>query len=218
LAAKAEAWRAQNEALHSLFDSTLTEPLPARMRRVIQQNRRPATWRRAAAMAWLVLGPAAGWFAHTMLAPAPTATALAQLPQLAAVAHAVYAPEVIHPVEVSADQEKHLVQWLSKRLDTPLHTPDLSDFGYALTGGRLLPGNAGPAAQFMYQNAQGARLTLYVSIRENTDGHTAFRYAREDGVSVLYWIDGRLGYALSGEVEQKPLLSMGEAVYRQLGL
>ena len=31
-------------------------------------------------------------------------------------AHRVYVSEVRHPVEVGADEEAHLVQWLSKRL------------------------------------------------------------------------------------------------------
>jgi anti-sigma factor RsiW len=31
----------------------------------------------------------------------------------AAVAYAVYQPEQRHPVEVAADQQEHLVQWLS---------------------------------------------------------------------------------------------------------
>ena len=43
----------------------------------------------------------------------------------AANAHAVYVPEVRHPVEVGADQEAHLVQWLSKRLAVPVRAPAL---------------------------------------------------------------------------------------------
>ena len=41
------------------------------------------------------------------------------LARSAAIAHAVYTPEVRHPVEVGAEQEAHLVQWLSKRLLSP---------------------------------------------------------------------------------------------------
>ena len=41
----------------------------------------------------------------------------ATLPQRAALAQAVYEPEVLHPVEVGAEQEAHLVKWLSKRLE-----------------------------------------------------------------------------------------------------
>ena len=66
--------------------------------------------------------------------------------------------------------------------------------------GRLLPGDDRPVAQFMYQEASGKRLTLYVSARAKTDAQTAFRIAQEGSVSVFYWIDGRYGYALSGDL------------------
>jgi len=216
-AARADAYRRQNESLHALFDGVLDEPVPARFDARLRAARRRTLLQRAAVAAWLVIGPAAGWLAHGLLQGEPVAV-MAQLPRAAAVAHAVYTPEVIHPVEVTAEQERHLVKWLSKRLDAPLRIPDLNPLGYALVGGRLLPSDDGPAAQFMYQAAQGTRLTLYVRARESGESDTAFRFARENGVSVLYWIDGRLGYALSGDVDRTALLALGESVYRQLGL
>ena len=55
-----------------------------------------------------------------------------------------------HPVEVGADDEQHLVNWLSKRLGVKVRAPKLDDAGMSLVGGRLLPGENGPVAQFMY--------------------------------------------------------------------
>src|SRR5690606_10809872 len=43
----------------------------------------------------------------------------------AVAAHAVFVPEVRHPVEVAAAQHEHLVQWLSKRLGARLTVPSL---------------------------------------------------------------------------------------------
>jgi anti-sigma factor RsiW len=131
-------------------------------------------------------------------------------------AHAVYSPEVRHPVEVGADQEEHLVRWLSKRLGASLKIPHLAPQGYALVGGRLLPDERGPAAQFMYQDAKGQRLTLYVRVSNDVRAPTAFRFAQENGVGVFYWLDGRLGYALSGETDRNELLRVADAVYQQL--
>ncbi|TFW16229.1 anti-sigma factor family protein, partial [Duganella callida] len=140
----------------------------------------------------------------------------ATLPLRAALAHAVYAPEVRHPVEVGADQQAHLVAWLSRRLGAPLKPPQLGAQGYALEGGRLLPGQSGPVAQFMYRDASGARLTLYVSTEQTHNSETGFRYAREGDVSVFYWIDGRFGYALSGNLDKTALAGLANAVYAQL--
>ena len=129
-------------------------------------------------------------------------------------AHATYSPEVRHPVEVGADQEAHLVAWLSKRLGGNVRAPRIAEF--PLVGGRLLPGDTSPVAQFMYQHESGRRLTLYVRIEPGTGGETAFRYAREGKIGVFYWVDRGFGYALSGELEREELYAVASQVYRQL--
>ena len=121
-----------------------------------------------------------------------------------------------HPVEVGADQQAHLVAWLSKRLGAPLKAPQLGAQGWELEGGRLLPGQRGPVAQLMYRNASGARLTLYVSTEQQAGRDTGFRFAQEGPVSVFYWIDGKFGYALSGTLDKAALAAVANAVYAQL--
>jgi len=200
--------------LHERFDPVLTEPVPARL-----HLRRPPWLGYARAAAILVAGIAIGLAMPFALRGGPDSGATAPAPALAARAaraHLVYAVEVRHPVEVDASQQEHLVAWLSKRLGTKLKVPVLADEGFHLLGGRLLPGPEGPVAQFMYQEAAGKRLTLYVSAREKGEGQTAFRFAREGAVSVFYWIDGNWGYALSGEVDRPLLSRLSTSVYRQL--
>jgi anti-sigma factor RsiW len=213
-AARVAAWCEQNRALHACFDAVLDEPLPERLLSVRRRFTLRPVLRYAAVIGWLAVGGAAGWYVHglEMARPADTVAFVRQ----AAIAHAVYSPEVRHPVEVGADQEAHLVAWLSKRLGASLKVPQLNSAGYQLVGGRLLPGNQGPAAQFMFQAASGQRLTLYVRVAATSASETAFRYAQERGVSVFYWLDGRFGYALSGEVEKRELLRVANAVYQQL--
>lgn len=210
-AERVRAYTLQNKQLHALFDGALDEPVPETLRR--QPARRTTGWMRyAALLAAAVVGGVFGWALHGE----EPLTITASLPQQAALAHVVYAPEVLHPVEVDAREEAHLVSWLSKRLGAPVHAPHLSDAGYELVGGRLLPGVAGPAAQFMYQDVRGNRLTLYVRTTANSNRETAFRYAKEDKVGVFYWVDGTFGYALSGELERTQLLRVAESVYRAL--
>ncbi len=211
-ARRVQGWREQNQALHGWFDAVLDEPLPLRMRAPVR--RLPSLSRYAAAVVWLVLGGVAGWYLHAFNADkSAEATGFARQ---AAIAHVVYSPEVRHPVEVGADQEAHLVAWLSKRLGATLKVPHLGQVGYQLVGGRLLPGNRGPVAQFMIQDANGQRLTLYVGNATGDNQETAFRFAQERGVSVFYWLDRKLGYALSGEIDKAELLRVAKSVYQQL--
>ena len=211
------AYRAQSEALRALFDPVLDEPVPARLQAAARRSRGPS-WagQLAAVAASLIVGITVGWILRGPTATPVVARADVTLPQRAALAHAVYTPEVLHPVEVGADQEAHLVKWLSKRLDQPLKAPDLSGLGFRLVGGRLLPGGEKPAGQFMYENTVGRRLTLYVSTDLDGNRETAFRFAQERGASVFYWIDGPLGYALVADMDRGPLLQVAERVYGQL--
>lgn len=213
-AQRVRAWQEQNQALHAWFDPVLEEPLPARVRRPVSRPRLWPVLRAAATVAWLALGGTVGWYLHAYTAAGP-ADAVAFARQ-AAIAHVVYSPEVRHPVEVGADQEAHLVAWLSKRLDASLKVPKLLAVGYQLVGGRLLPGNQGPVAQFMFQDGNGQRLTLYVRRGASDSKETAFRFAQERGVSVFYWLDGKFGYALSGEIDKTELLRVAKVVYQQL--
>ena len=89
-------------------------------------------------------------------------------------AYRLYVVEVRHPVEVPGDQRPHLVQWLSKRLGSPLRAPELEKMGLKLVGGRLLPGPTGASAFFMYEAASGERFTLYCG--HTSDQETALRY------------------------------------------
>ncbi len=213
-AQRVRAWREQSQALHDLYDPVLAEKLPARVRNAALLRRLRPVWRYAAAAVWMALGGVGGWYLHDF-GPVASVDATAFVRQ-AALAHAVYSPEVRHPVEVGADQEAHLVSWLSKRLGASLKVPQLAAVGYQLVGGRLLPGNRGPVAQFMFQDSGGQRLTLYVRTGAGDSKETAFRYAQERGVSVFYWLDGTFGYALSGEVDKGELLRVAKTVYQQL--
>ena len=210
-AERVKTWREQASALRALYDPILEEPVPGELATI---RPRPAWHRYALAASFFIVGIATGWVAKTAFAPG-VQTPLS-LPRQAAIAHVVYAPEVRHPVEVPASDEEHLVRWLSKRLGKDLTAPHLGPLGYDLVGGRLLSGPQGPVAHFMYQDARGQRLTLYVSRTRGEPRDTAFRYSQEDRVSVFYWVDGNFGYALSGEIGREQLLKIADVVYKQL--
>jgi anti-sigma factor RsiW len=98
-----------------------------------------------------------------------------------------------------------------------VRAPRLDGEGMALVGGRLLPGETGPVAQFMYQCARGRRVTLYVRTEAPDHRETAFRYARENNVRVFYWVDRTFGYALSSaDLDRDELLKLANVAYRQL--
>ena len=247
-------WQAQRERLRGLHAALLHEPLPPTLADAVRRTaharqQTDAWWRWGGMAAGVLLAFGVGWWARGI---APAAGVPGMSPQLAArdaarvtpaafarqavVAHAVYAPEVRHPVEVAAAQQEHLVQWLSKRLGRPLKLPQLSAEGYELVGGRLLPGDvsggAGAAAtpggsaaraQFMYQDSAGVRITVYLGALGQAAGtaapavrETAFSFSSDGPVSSFYWVDQGFGYALAGPLPREALLRIAQRVYQQL--
>src|SRR5438552_14493759 len=156
------AYRRLAQEVRSAYETMLSEPVPPRL---AQTASRRGQWRRVAAVAgWIALGIAigapAGWHVRPERAVTQVVPDTSLFARRAAIAHATYSPEVRHPVEVGAEQEQHLVAWLSKRVGARVRAPKLDEVGMALVGGRLLPGESGPVALFMYQTAVGRRLTL----------------------------------------------------------
>ena len=230
----------QKRDLRALFDRVLDEPVPRRLQRAATPRTPWYLQRLAAGIAIAVVSGAAGWGLRGGTGPEPGTISLAQrapsaitvalatgFAQRAAIAHAVYSPDVRRAVEVGADQEDQLVAWLSKRMGAPMKPPHLQALGYALDGGRLLPGGQGPVAQFMYHDSAGAKLTLYVSnevadagsgVQGSKNQETAFRFAREGPVNVFYWVNGPFGYAISADADKAELARVSGEVYRQLAL
>ena len=233
-AARVAAWRAQKAALQALCGAPQRSERSESVGPSVGQSdaddepafivvRRPTPW-------WQRVGLAACWLAAgagLALALGPLAPRLTggawnglggQPPSFAEradIAYAVYTPERRHPVEVAANEEEHLINWLSKRLNRPLSVPSLQEYGYSLVGGRLLPGEAGPAAQFMYENTSGARLTLYITGIARDE--TAFRLLRDGNRRTFYWVSDRMGYALSGPISEDKLRSIAIEVCSALG-
>jgi anti-sigma factor RsiW len=134
----------------------------------------------------------------------------------AALAHVVYMPTVDRPSEIGKDREHDFVQYLSNKLGTDVHPPMLTKSGFQLMGGRILPGEDGPMAQFMYRDAKGERVTLCISQRKTSANTTAFKLYQDGPVSVFYWVDGAFGYAVSGGIDRKVMLELAHDVHAQL--
>lgn len=213
------AYRRLSGEVRAAYHAMLAEPLPERF--AYLAGRRSPLRRIALVAVWVALGVAVGSLATLELeARRPAAAFLTgelAMAHRAAIAHATYSPEVRHPVEVGAADEAHLVAWLSKRVGVQVRAPKLEASDLSLVGGRLLPGETGPVAQFMYQTPSGRRLTLYLRQEHSGNTETAFRYVRDHNVGVFYWIDRDCGYAVaSSDFSREELLKVANLVYKQL--
>jgi anti-sigma factor RsiW len=227
-------YRTLSEGLHGLYDEVLYEPLPARLR--IDHYRGRASWQerlqrwfgldvfqltpRLEGLALLLTASAGGgWWLHSnqMVWPEVETPAMSFARQ-ATSAHLVYAPDMRHPVEFGADQEDMLLH-LSERLGDTLHVPVLTDVGFTLVGSRLLPAAGKPAAQLMYEDPEGGRITLYIRARWSapTAGHPegSVSYATQEQVGLVYWLEGPFAHALIGAMDREQLFATADTAQRQ---
>jgi anti-sigma factor RsiW len=209
-----EAQKRLNALLRECHRRVREEPIPPALLHAATGARWHIRPRREAlravtiAIAAAIVGGAAGWLWRSITVEPQWQDFTRQ----AAAAHRVYTSERERPVEVAARPE--LLAWLSRRLGTPIVAPRLDAFGYRLIGGRLLPGTGGtPAAQLMYESAEGRRFTLYIRADLRNWREIEFQFAHEEGVNVLYWLDGPRGYALASELDESAMRPLAKVVY-----
>lgn len=217
-----DAERRDRDSLRDRLAPIAAEPIPSRLRvaNIIaaRRRRRLGALRIAAAAAVVfALGLGSGTLLGRRLDGAGTtmrAPAYATVAEEASAAHRTFVVEVAHPVEVDVGREAHLLGWLSKRLGRRIVAPDLTGFGWRLIGGRLLPAGTTAAAQLMYEDGGGKRLTLWV---QAIDGEaTAFRFRKDTTSSTFTWVDHGWGFAVTAPLDRDGLLPIAEAVYQRL--
>lgn len=215
-AAHLKSLRALDQRLKGTFEFVLEQPATQAMQSAVLahagQSRRTTLTRAAAAVVLALVSGAAGYALHGWIDGSPPRTAFADT---ALGAHTVFTPEVRHPVEVVASEEEHLVKWLTKRVGAPIRAPRLQEHGFKLVGGRLLSDGAVPAAQFMYESAEGQRLTLYAR-RDPSTQDSSFAFTEHGALSAFTWVDRPLAYALVGKLPRETLFTLARTTYEQL--
>ncbi|TXD60164.1 anti-sigma factor [Ralstonia sp. TCR112] len=237
-AAEVAGWRKIDAELHRALDPLLNEPVPRRSipAEILAAARRPTStgfgamrgWSVAAlGVACLAIGSGAGWLGRGAAERTPP---MQRFANDALVSHVVFSPESKHMVEVPADEEAHLVTWLSRRLDAQLRVPDLTSLGYRLIGGRQTVVADAPTAMLMYEGPGGTRISVQLRRMPN-NRDTGFRLeklAPDNRVlqaihpvgdhpppMAFYWADHGLGFAVAGPLARAQLLEVAQVVFRQ---
>ncbi len=210
-AERVREYRLLQQRFHARFDPVLNENPgnPA----LLKAQRPAPRLGRAAVMATLMLASGLlGWMLRGGIPASPLSPALTKLVQPATFAHQVYSTDARYPVEIPASAQSRLNQWVSLRMHRDLQAPDLSAIDLKLLGGRLLPSTDRMAAQFMYEDHQGQRLTVYVRRLTEGKNNTDFQYQERGGLHVFYWVDDAMGYAVVGTQAASQLVAIANAV------
>ena len=221
-AATVAGWQRQNDAINTLFGPVASEAVPGRLapRSVaerVRAGRRTMFRNVAAAAAIVVIAGSLGWYMRGVTWTEEPVSE--RLIDRAVVAHALYVKEKSHAVEVVADAP-NLMRWLSNRIATPIDAPNLSDQGFTLLGGRLLPGEDGeyahgPAAQLMYENPSAERITLYIT-SALPDKKEVWKYESRGGIEAYYWANDAVTCTIVSDLPEKDVRLLGKKIFEQL--
>ncbi len=219
-ARKVAMWQQQNTTLTALYGPLDTGALPecldvSRIERRLRSQRAELRNMAAASILVLAVGLTGGWFGRGLVSQVaePAHSLVADATQ----AHKLFVSDVLHPVEIRADAENasSLPKWLSKRLDRKLSIPDLTRHGLSLVGGRVLPSSEGAAAQLMYEDKSGQRVTLYiVAAADSSD--TPMQRSSVGSLQTVSWDDEMIRCALVGNLPSDRMDAIAKDTYQQL--
>ena len=209
-----DAIRREKAALHSVYDNVLTENIPYGLLMAARGGTRSMMkpWAAmAAAVALFAVGAGSGWYAEYRSLP----DAMQNMSKRALVAHEVYANDARHFVEVTAAETDHLQKWLTKRIGADVRIPDLTANGYTFLGGRLLAAEERPAGQLLFEDASKHRVAVFVML--NADHKDVPMQVQQRGALWgCYWMEGKFGLAVTGDLPKDEMLSLAKDVYDQL--
>lgn len=217
--ARSLRFAADNAALGSLFSGVLDEPMPQRLAAVVEgdiQKRKasPPWWRMAAAAAVLVAVGLGGYLLGANM-PGGVPDTDDRMAEQAIAAHLTFAGDKNRPVEVDGSNPAYLTGWLSKRTGLRLVAPDLSNNGFELLGGRLVPAGGNTAALMLYADAAGNRISVYV-IAEGTERSKGTFTQASGGPEAIYWEDEGYGCVIVGTLPPQELGVVAKDAYKQL--
>jgi anti-sigma factor RsiW len=212
-AARVASWRAQAAEIRERWGNVADEPLPQRLQIDNLAKRANGVWRKVAAAALIafLIGGSAGWFGRELTSTKSNTEIAKALADAAIEAHRLYINEVRHPIEVRAGEE-HLLRWLSRRVGSAVHAPDLTEQGLKLMGGRLLPGPKSPTALIMYEGTSGERVTITCT-SAGKEGQTAFKWRQAGEFGALAWVEGGLAFVVAGPADRDRLDRVARQIY-----
>ncbi len=224
-AARVEQYQLISDQLHANFDPIADQEIPDSLMQIVgglkKMDKTPWLHKGSIAASLMLVGILTGWFGNTIFQDSDSSFMLVNLVKPAAFAHNVYTSDSRYPVEIKSKNQSQLIEWLSDRLRTKIKAPNLASMGYRLIGGRLIPSTNRMAAQFMYEYADGKKITLYVrrvSSLPYEKSQSQFNQSKKDGVHIIYWRQGEMGYAVSGALDDETLNSIAKASREQISI
>lgn len=131
--------------------------------------------------------------------------------QMAVSSHTTFAKDPAYPVRVGANDVNHLENWITHRLGKNVRVRTLSNVGYTLLGGNIVPDGDRIAAQIVYENQNQERISLFIRHSSGADLNIQARSGRHKEFNWICWYDGNGQQVIVSEVDQSQLRKVFES-------
>ncbi|PJK29911.1 anti-sigma factor family protein [Minwuia thermotolerans] len=199
LAERVAAFAQQDSAIRTAFDPVLGEPVPERLRAVVERPaRRPSPVRTGLLAASLLLaallgGAAGGW----MLAQdGSDGTARAAFVDSVS-EHAGDAGLALSGgAVISAAGGDEPIDWLSQQISIGVTVPDLAPLGFRLVEKTLVDDRDRPMVRLVFADADERHLTVFLRPRWREDAQDVHTISSE-GMTISHWAQGPVVYGVT---------------------
>lgn len=190
--------REQNREIQAHFGPLLAEPVPERLSAVLRAGPPPLRHRmaaRAAVVALLLLtSSVGGWLIGQR--DQPDEWGVDEFVERAAAFHQTGVTDGNASPVVASDNMLQPLGWLNRRIALELAAPNLSTGGFELIAKERLGPSKDPMMRLVYKRPDGTTINLF--LRPRWENHaTRMSSAEAEDVTVLYWLDGPLAFAMT---------------------
>ena len=211
--ARVRDYAAQNNAIQRLYSPVLSEPVPERLQVVLDSRRRRGTLgpvaRAAVAAGLMLVAGFAGWVIgqRGQSESWPMHAFVDQMLMAAERPYLISSSGSHRALNQAMVERAQPLDWLSNQIAVSLQVPDLTSQGFTLVEKHLVAANGPQAVQVIYATPSGGRLSLFLRTRWQ-DEAPQFRFAENDGVTMVYWLEGPLAYALAGQLDRQEMMDV----------
>lgn len=126
--------------------------------------------------------------------------------------HRIYAHQTRHLAEVPADDEDHIVEWLTASTGVGFAIPDLSSQSLTFQGARLLVAGGKPTAQLLYRDAENEVFAICFLKSEPVESKTGLTESIRDDLGLITWQRGNASFVVVGPSSDPNLERIAETV------
>lgn len=203
-----EAYQTLNEALDREYCDKLHEPVPEHIQSLIERAETDAAMPMERAPSALV-----GGSEHSAQEEGVFGALIRQAVQ----AFEFYADTQGQSSIYEAERVSEFFRWFEQRMQVKIFAPKLDEFGFSISGARLLPSANGTAGQVLYGDSAGRSLGIYFHIPDQPVvvgevlGPTCIQ---QDRLAIYYWQHDGIDYALVAAMNPSEVARLARLMMR----